>query len=271
MAPPHPRRWVTVHRTHQPAEWSSYRREISLTFRSFPEINSRIFVKSFRSDVCLTHPCIFISGVMSAHVEVLFVGYCHEIESDGTGRKRLEATGTCTLIMSDGIKVLVDTMGPWDQQKLCELLKSKGVSPPDINHVICTHGHPDHTGNLNLFTSCTQHVVGLSVYHKDKYTLHPFEDGTPLTISPKIQVIQTPGHTLSCVSVLIEDVENYGRVVVAGDLFESQNDLTDDKIWMDAGSENPELQKQNRMKVLSLADYIIPGHGDIFKVPYSSS
>ena len=34
-----------------------------------------------------------------------------------------------------------------------------------------------------------------------------------------------------------------------------------------AGSENEEKQRENRAKVLELADYIVPGHGPIFKVP----
>ena len=27
---------------------------------------------------------------------------------------------------------------------------------------VCTHGHPDHVGNNNLFTAAVQHIVGFS-------------------------------------------------------------------------------------------------------------
>ena len=207
---------------------------------------------------------------MSTLVEVLSPGYSRQfIDPDGAGLKRVEATGTCTLVRdsASGIKVLVDTMGPWDQQKLIQLLNSKVLEPKDIDYVVGTHGHPDHVGNLNLFTACDKHILGFSVYHKDQYVMHPFEEGTPLILSPNIQVIPTPGHTMSCVSLLVTQAGDLGTIVVAGDLFENEQDLTDDEIWKDAGSEDSELQMKNRIKVLSLADYIIPGHGDMFRVP----
>ena len=53
--------------------------------------------------------------------------------------------------------------------------------------------------------------------------------------------------------------------VCPGDLFECEADLTDDSIWRDV-SENPEVQLENRQKILKIADFIIPGHGPGFKV-----
>ena len=54
-------------------------------------------------------------------------------------------------------------------------LKKKNVRPEDITHVVCTHGHSDHVGNLNLFTNAL-HIVGQSVSQKDEYILHSFEE-----------------------------------------------------------------------------------------------
>lgn len=52
-----------------------------------------------------------------------------------------------------------------------------------------------------------------------------------------------------------------------GDLFEREEDIADPTIWKYiAGSENPALQEKHRNEVLLLADYIIPGHGPMFKV-----
>ena len=50
-----------------------------------------------------------------------------------------------------------------------------------------------------------------------------------------------------------------------GDLFETEKDLEDPTIW-EENSENRDLQRENRNKVLEIADYIIPGHGPMFKV-----
>ncbi len=55
-------------------------------------------------------------------------------------------------------------------------------------------------------------------------------------------------------------------VYIAGDLFEKEEDLQDPEIWKSAGSDNPELQIKNRNRVLREANFIVPGHGPMFKV-----
>lgn len=194
-------------------------------------------------------------------VHVLRPGYSWSQDQDV-----MRANGTATLVRDEDKIILVDTLGPWDSDLLVQLLQEQGVQPPDVNLVVCTHTHPDHVGNMNLFTNSEQHVSGFSVYRDDEYTFHPFIDGVPLSLTSNVRVIPTPGHTLSCVSVVVENVEGMGTVIVAGDLFEKEEDLTDDQLWLEAGSEDEEQQRVNRQKVLEMADYIIPGHGPMFKV-----
>ena len=82
-----------------------------------------------------------------------------------------------------------------------------------------------------------------------------------------IQVIKTPGHTMSCVSVLVPNSNITDDVVViTGDLFEKEEDIIHELIWIGAGSEDQKQQRENRAKIARLADFIIPGHGPIFKV-----
>lgn len=66
------------------------------------------------------------------------------------------------------------------------------------------------------------------------------------------------------VSVVAKN-ENGETVVVAGDLFENENDLDDDNIWISAGSDSEDLQRKSRQRILEIADYIVPGHGAMFK------
>lgn len=56
-----------------------------------------------------------------------------------------------------------------------------------------------------------------------------------------------------------------GTVVVSGDIFENQRDWENPNVWKD-NSLKPELQERSRRLIASLADYIIPGHGSMFKV-----
>ena len=79
----------------------------------------------------------------------------------------------------------------------------------------------------------------------------------------KLQVFATPGNTLDSVSVKV--VTKEGVCVVAGDTFEKEEDLEDESIWKEAGSENEDLQQKSRKNILSLADVIVPGHGPSFK------
>ena len=73
----------------------------------------------------------------------------------------------------------------------------------------------------------------------------------------------TPGHTLDSVSVKV--ITDQGVVIVAGDTFEKVQDIEDDNIWKLAGSENEEMQTKSRIEILKFADWIIPGHGPMFR------
>lgn len=192
---------------------------------------------------------------MSTEIFVLYDGYAR------VQGNIMRANCTCTLIKTDKINVICDTMTPWDGPKITEKLKDFGLKNTDIHYVVCTHGHSDHIGNNNLFLEAT-HIVGQSVSKGDQYYLDAFENGSNYEIAENIQVFVTPGHTLDSVSVKIETPK--GVYVVAGDLFERQEDLKDEKIWLEAGSEDPDKQRESRKKVLKMADYIIPGHGPMF-------
>ena len=59
-----------------------------------------------------------------------------------------------------------------------------------------------------------------------------------------------------------------GVVIVAGDTFEKEEDIKDESLWILAGSEDQEKQRQSRNNILKEADYIIPGHGPMFRNVY---
>lgn len=147
---------------------------------------------------------------------------------------------------------------------LCILeLKEHQLTPNDITTVISTHGHSDHIGNNNLFLNA-QHIVGQCVSSANKYIYHDFAQ--PFVINDSISVIGTTGHTLTCVSVIVRNTNMGKCVAIVGDLFECYEDIENDSIWLEAGSENPTAQKKNRAIVGNLSDVIIPGHGKLFVV-----
>lgn len=101
---------------------------------------------------------------------------------------------------------------------------------------------------------------------RDTFLVHPYASGEAFSIDgEKVKVIPTPGHTLDSVSVRVVDA-NRQTVVIAGDLFEREEDIAVARVWQEAGSDNPSLQAEHRAKVLLDADVIVPGHGPMFRV-----
>ncbi|KAH3898297.1 metallo-beta-lactamase domain-containing protein 1-like [Dreissena polymorpha] len=180
------------------------------------------------------------------------------------GPDQQKACGTITLIKGPK-NTIVDTGNPWDKQLILDGLQKNGLSPEKIDFVVCTHGHSDHIGNLNLFTNSI-HIVSNDICVGDSYQLHDFKQGIPYEIDDDVEVISTPGHTGADVSVVVR-THDKGIVTIAGDLFERLEDLEDYTLWQDA-SEYPELQLKSRMHVLHISDWIVPGHGPMFAVPH---
>ncbi|XP_050087850.1 metallo-beta-lactamase domain-containing protein 1 [Anopheles aquasalis] len=178
------------------------------------------------------------------------------------------ANCTCTLIKGRDCNVIVDTMTPWDGDLLLKRLQEHQLHPDDIDYVVSTHGHSDHLGNNNLFLGAKRHIVGTNISHRNRYYVHDF-DNAPFRLTDDIEIQATPGHTMSCVTVLVAGTTEQGRTAIVGDLFERREDIDDERLWIEAGSEDPRAQRQHRARIAELADWIIPGHGAAFRVDAS--
>ena len=188
-------------------------------------------------------------------VHVLKEGY-----ATPAGPGMQHADGTITLV-AGAHNILVDTGGPQDGDAIMRALHAEGLRTEDIDHVVCTHGHCDHVGNLGLFPHATL-IVSYDVCDGDLYRQHEFARGEPYVIDDGVEVIATPGHTREDVSVVVRTAE--GVYVIAGDLFECEQDLDDEALWR-SSSEDPRAQAESRARILRLADFIVPGHGPTFR------
>ena len=174
------------------------------------------------------------------------------------------ADGSVSLVVDRDVRLLVDTGGPHTQNTLIEKLSSllqKGCE--DITHVVCTHGHSDHIGNLNLFQNAVVYLGNDVLFPGKRYESHDFDEKS-LVINENIEILSTPGHTDHDISVLVKTFDK-GIVCIAGDLFENENDSRNPEMWRQ-NSKYPEKQEISRQKIYRLADYIIPGHGKMFKI-----
>jgi glyoxylase-like metal-dependent hydrolase (beta-lactamase superfamily II) len=190
-----------------------------------------------------------------AKIKIIVTGYFKWL---GLGRDKFKASSTATLIQDDGRNILVDTGNHEVEKKLLSGLKKLGLEPKDIDYVILTHHHLDHTANKHLFK---QAIITdwLTSYKKDRFIVDfdIINKGKNI-ITPNVYIKSTPGHAMDEGSVIVQTED--GIVAIAGDLF--FNDQAERNIFV----HDLKDFKRSRKEILKLADFIIPGHGGMFKV-----
>ncbi|KRY57060.1 Uncharacterized protein T03_852 [Trichinella britovi] len=113
--------------------------------------------------------------------------------------------------------ILVDTGIAIDRNILISNLAIHGIQPNNIHYVILTHGHPDHTGNQNLFT---QAKVLFGRLGMQGHTFIEYRDGVNgpgeyVRLCKHCKLYPTPGHTASDLTLVVENVHGYGTVAIA--------------------------------------------------------
>ncbi len=185
------------------------------------------------------------------------------VESYSREENGVKITSSSTVLIKDsGLKILVD---PGTNKKLLlEALSKEGLKQEDIDLIFITHYHPDHILNIRLFPG--KDILDRNTIYRDDRAVG-FSGKIPHT---NIKVIETPGHTHEHACLLAE-TEN-GKVAIAGDLWwwsDEEEQKTDYESLMnhrDPYLKDKKALKESRDKILEIADYVIPGHGKMFKV-----
>ena len=135
-------------------------------------------------------------------VHIINVGHFRETENG-----KIDSNSTCTLIQSKlGVNIIVDTGGPWIKQNLLrEVTKIHKLDLEEIHYVVCTHGHPDNIGNLNLFPKA-KIVLGYDIMNPGGvFDFHDWKSGKLYKITGTIYIMPTPGHTDLDLSVIVKE------------------------------------------------------------------
>jgi len=193
-----------------------------------------------------------------AKVKILVLGYVKIIKG------KEFASSTTTLIQDNGINIVVDP--GMNRDALLDNLLKEDLKPEDINFVILTHTHLDHSLLVGIFENAK--VFDNSDVFSSDGQISQHKGKIPNT---NIEIIKTPGHDQFHCSVLVT-TKDLGKVIVAGDVF-WWTDEEEQKIDKQSllGHQDPYVKdekalRKSRENILELADYIIPGHGEIFKV-----
>ncbi len=191
-----------------------------------------------------------------AEVKVLIEGYGKEIKNGWI------ASSTTTLIKLDNKNIIVDP--GCNRQKLLDVLTDNNLKTDDIDYILLTHNHLDHIVLVGIFEKAQ--VVGSSEIYKDDYQVE--HEGKISGL--QIKILKTPGHSTDSRSFIVK-IDNT-TYAIAGDLFwwaDSEKQKTDfDSLIAheDPYAGDTKILEKSRQMILDMADYIIPGHGKMWKV-----
>jgi glyoxylase-like metal-dependent hydrolase (beta-lactamase superfamily II) len=184
---------------------------------------------------------------IKAEVKILIEGYV-SAEADG------HSCSTIILVLDEEMKIVVDPGTLPDPMLLIKALKKEGLNINDINVVCITHSHMDHYRNIGMFPK----AKALDFWGYWEGDVWKKCNGR---ISDNIKLIKTPGHSYDSITILVETGK--GKIAICGDVFWKEK-------FPNSPSEDPYASdkkklEESRKKVLKIADYVIPGHGNIFK------
>jgi len=190
-----------------------------------------------------------------AEVKVLIEGYAKEIKGGYL------ANSTVVLIKENNKNIIVDP--GCNRKKLMTALNKENLKVENIDYVVLTHSHLDHTLLAGIFPSARV-LTTEEIYKNDNQVAH-----NNIIPDTDLKIIQTPGHCDEHCSLIVQI--NKDIYVVAGDVFwwtAMEKQIVDIEKIDDAHPAEVNMKKliKSRKKILKLADYIIPGHGKMFKV-----
>lgn len=185
-------------------------------------------------------------------------GYAHK-----NGDAWIANAGSCLIISDTGKKIITDP--GCNRKKLFTVLAREGFSTTDMDYVFMTHAHPDHILLAGLFENAKHITYNTNLLYNGDH-IRPWETHE---LGPDIEIIETPGHVLEHISLIAQTEK--GRVGIAGDAIwwqdnEPQTFSLHQKDRSETRGMNMGTLVASRKKLLEMSDYIVPGHGDMFKV-----
>ncbi len=172
----------------------------------------------------------------------------------------LDARSTVTLVTTENGILIVDTGLADEAAAVREGLDKWDLCPDDVDIVINTHLHADHTGNNALFPAA-MFLVHEAEGARDDATgrVRAVSGGyEPLA---GIRLISTPGHTRGSMSVVVRAERTY---VIAGDALPT---LDNYRKWVPPGiNYDPDRALESMRRIVDIADIVIPGHDQPFTV-----
>ena len=182
---------------------------------------------------------------------------------------------------SGTLKRIVVDVGHTGRRRVLEAaLRRRGLSPADIDMVVCTHAHWDHVENLNIFSrarivihgnelryisrphrndfACPEWINAIFRMYEDRVT--EVDEGA--TLIPGVEIINAPGHSAGTIAVSART--DAGTAVIAGDSIQNSLVAVNRKnalVFWDNAQATRTIEK-----LLAAGDIIYPGHDQAFRL-----
>jgi glyoxylase-like metal-dependent hydrolase (beta-lactamase superfamily II) len=192
-----------------------------------------------------SHPNVHPSS--DCTVDVLFEGYV----TPGVA-------GTVGLVRDGPHRIIIDPGMVPSRGSILRPLTKAGLTVEQVTDVIFSHHHPDHTLNAALFPRARFHDFW-AVYRNDVWQSRPAEG---FHVSRHVQLMETPGHTPQDITTLVTTAKG---VYAFTHLWWDRSGPAEDPL-----AQNPALLHKNRARVARVSQWIVPGHGAVFR-PESST
>lgn len=192
---------------------------------------------------------------MKAEVKILIEGYTTADTKADIGEEKVRPT--ISLVRDGDLIMVVDPGVLESQQILVDALQNEGLTVDDVNMVCITHSHLDHYRNIGMFPKAkTLEYFGLWDNEEVDDWLEQFTEN--------IQILRTPGHDYTGITLLI--TTEIGKVAICGDVFWRENSPENDIYASDQ-----KALKESQSSVFKMADWVIPGHGPMYKSKHAIS
>ncbi len=189
---------------------------------------------------------------MPAEVKILVEGFT---TIDSIVEMEEEITQPTITLIRDGDLIMVVDPGVLEsQQILIDALSKESLTVHDVDIVCITHSHIDHYRNVGMFPKAkTLDYFGMWDGNK-------CEDWSK-DLTENVQILKTPGHDYTSLSIIVNTAE--GAVAICGDVFWKENFPQTPQD--DAYASDMHKLTESRTRILEIADWIIPGHGPMYK------
>jgi len=193
---------------------------------------------------------------MFATVKILVKGYINENAS--TYSEKEVARPTITLVRDGKWVIVVDPGTLENNQVLTDALEKENLTVDDVNIVCITHSHFDHYKNVGMFPNAKV-LERFGLWDNDKL------ESCPQDFTKNIKIVPTPGHDSTSITLFVTtgpESEFPGIVAICGDVFWREG--YPENSYNDSHVQDGDKLEESRRMVLSGANWIVPGHGDIY-------